>query len=147
MPSAAVVIVLLGIVPLDAAGHRLREIGPTVGFLAAILVFGHLCAEAGVFDYLGGLAARSSRGDPRRLLVLVVALAAASPRRSPSTRRSSCSRRSCSPPRRGWASRPRPHAYACARLANSGSLLLPVSNLTNLLAFTAAGCPSAGSPP
>ena len=28
------------------------EIGPTVGFLAAILVFGHLCAEAGVFDYL-----------------------------------------------------------------------------------------------
>jgi arsenical pump membrane protein len=33
----------------------------------------------------------------------------------------------------------RPHAYACARIANSGSLLLPVSNLTNLLAFTAAG--------
>ena len=54
----------------------LREIGPTVGFLAAILVFGHLCAEAGVFDYLGTLAARASGGRPRRLLVLVVALAA-----------------------------------------------------------------------
>jgi arsenical pump membrane protein len=33
----------------------------------------------------------------------------------------------------------RPHAYACTRLANSGSLLLPVSNLTNLLAFGASG--------
>ena len=35
--------------------------------------------------------------------------------------------------------RARPYAYACTRLANSGSLLLPVSNLTNLLAFTASG--------
>jgi arsenical pump membrane protein len=29
--------------------------------------------------------------------------------------------------------------YACTHLANSGSLLLPVSNLTNLLAFAATG--------
>jgi Na+/H+ antiporter NhaD/arsenite permease-like protein len=29
--------------------------------------------------------------------------------------------------------RPRPHVYACTHLANSASLLLPVSNLTNLL--------------
>ncbi len=33
----------------------------------------------------------------------------------------------------------RPHAYATAHLANSASLLFPVSNLTNLLAFGAAG--------
>ncbi|MCW2944536.1 MAG: putative rane efflux protein [Actinoallomurus sp.] len=35
--------------------------------------------------------------------------------------------------------RPRPHVYATAHLANSASLLLPVSNLTNLLAFAASG--------
>src|SRR5262249_56051746 len=29
--------------------------------------------------------------------------------------------------------------YACSQLANSASLLLPVSNLTNLLAFAASG--------
>jgi arsenical pump membrane protein len=34
---------------------------------------------------------------------------------------------------------PRPHVYACTHLANSASLLLPVSNLTNLLAFDASG--------
>jgi arsenical pump membrane protein len=33
----------------------------------------------------------------------------------------------------------RPHAYATAHLANAASLLLPVSNLTNLLAFETAG--------
>jgi arsenical pump membrane protein len=35
--------------------------------------------------------------------------------------------------------RPRPYVYACAHLANSASVLLPVSNLTNLLAFAATG--------
>lgn len=33
----------------------------------------------------------------------------------------------------------RPHSLACVRVANAGSLLLPVSNLTNLLAFGVAG--------
>jgi arsenical pump membrane protein len=35
--------------------------------------------------------------------------------------------------------RQKPHVYACTHLSNSGSLLLPVSNLTNLLAFAASG--------
>jgi arsenical pump membrane protein len=136
---AAGLIVLLGVVPTSAAGHALRDIGPTVGFLAAILVFGHLCAEAGVFDYLGAVAGRASRGDPRRLLALVIALAAGvtatltldatvvllTPIVLATTRR--------------MGVRPRPHAYACTRLANSASLLLPVSNLTNLLAFGHSG--------
>jgi arsenical pump membrane protein len=35
--------------------------------------------------------------------------------------------------------RAKPQVYACTHLANSASLLLPVSNLTNLLAFSATG--------
>jgi arsenical pump membrane protein len=136
---AAAVLVALGIVPAEAAGDTLREIGPTVGFLAAILVFGHLCAEAGVFDYLGGLAGRASRGDPRRLLALVVALAAG----VTATLTLDATVVLLTPivlattARLGVAARP--HMYACTRLANSASLLLPVSNLTNLLAFAKSG--------
>ncbi|PZS16305.1 MAG: arsenic transporter [Pseudonocardiales bacterium] len=136
---AAVVLVATGVVPLHAATVRLREIGPTVGFLAAILVFGHLCAEAGVFDYLGSRAAQASHGSAPRLLALVVAIAAAVTAvltldatvvlLTPVVLRTAT--------RLGVPARP--HAYACTRLANSGSLLLPVSNLTNLLAFTASG--------
>ena len=136
---AAVLVVVLGIVPLDDAWHTLREIGPTIGFLAAILVFGHLCDEAGVFAYLGAVAARASAGNARRLLVRVVVLAAVvtailtldatvvllTPVVLIMARQS--------------ALPVRPHAYACTRLANSASLLLPVSNLTNLLAFGASG--------
>jgi arsenical pump membrane protein len=35
--------------------------------------------------------------------------------------------------------RAKPHVYGCTHLANSASLLLPVSNLTNLLAFAVCG--------
>jgi len=35
--------------------------------------------------------------------------------------------------------RAKPHVYACTHLSNSASLLLPVSNLTNLLAFSVSG--------
>ena len=35
--------------------------------------------------------------------------------------------------------RAKPHVYAAAHLSNTSSLLLPVSNLTNLLAFAASG--------
>jgi arsenical pump membrane protein len=35
--------------------------------------------------------------------------------------------------------RPKPPVYACTHLSNTASVLLPVSNLTNLLAFAASG--------
>jgi arsenical pump membrane protein len=135
---AAAVLVATHVVSLPAATQRLREIGPTVGFLAAILVFGHLCAQAGVFDYLGSLAARASHGRAARLLALVVAIAAA----VTAVLTLDATVVLLTPVVLSTAARlevsPRPHAYACARVANSGSLLLPVSNLTNLLAFTAS---------
>jgi arsenical pump membrane protein len=138
VPGAALV-VATGIVSWDEALDQLKEIGPTVGFLAAILVFGHLCAEARVFGYLGTRTAITSAGRPRTLLALVVALAAivtavltldatvvlVTPVVLTTVQRMHVAAR--------------PHAYACTRLANSGSLLLPVSNLTNLLAFAASG--------
>jgi arsenical pump membrane protein len=136
---AAALLIITGIIGWDAAVDRIEEIGPTVGFLAAILVFGHLCAEAGVFDYLGTVAARASRGNPRRLLGIVVVLAAA----VTAVLTLDATVVLLTPVVLATVSRsaipPRPHAYACTRLANSGSLLLPVSNLTNLLAFAASG--------
>ena len=47
---------------------------------------------------------------------------------------------------RRLGARPAPPAFACAHLANSGSLLLPVANLTNLLALEATGLYSWASP-
>ena len=138
VPGAAL-LVLLGVVGGRPALDRIEAIGPTVGFLAAILVFGNLCAEAGVFDYLGFRAARISRGRSRRLLIVVVGLAAG----VTVVLTLDATVVLLTPVVLATAMRMRAHvrppAYACSRLANSGSLLLPVSNLTNLLAFGASG--------
>jgi arsenical pump membrane protein len=136
---AAVLVVVVGLVPLDDAFATVRDLAPTVLFLAGILAFGHLCAEAGVFDFLGAVAGRASGGSPRRLLLLTVLLAtvvttvltldATVVLLTPVVLRTVGQLRG----------RARPHLYACIHLANAGSLLLPVSNLTNLLAFDRSG--------
>jgi arsenical pump membrane protein len=135
----ALLALLTGASDLHTALHSLGELAPTVGFLAAILAFGHLCAAEGVFDYLGSLTAALSGGAPRRLLLLVVAFAAA----ITATLTLDATVVLVTPVVLATTVRlavpNRPHSYACAHLANSGSLLLPVSNLTNLLAFTASG--------
>ena len=73
--SGGLILVVTGVVSWSRLATP-RELGPTVLFLAGILLLGHLCAEAGVFDYLGAAAARISRGRAQRLLGIVVALAA-----------------------------------------------------------------------
>lgn len=123
--------------PLDpaGAGRAVRPLLPVVGFLLTILVVAEICGRAGVFAAAALRVRRSSRGSATRLLtgtfllaavvttvlsldatvVLVTPVAVAAAR--------------------GLGASPRPAAYTCLRMANSASLLLPVSNLTNLLAM------------
>lgn len=136
---AAFVVLALGIVTPTRALAEVRALGPTVGFLAAILVLAHLADALGVFRWLASVLGRGSRGDPRRLLVLVFAVAALCTAvlnldatvvlLTPAIITTATALRLP----------PRPHTYASVHLANSASLLLPVSNLTNLLAFSASG--------
>jgi arsenical pump membrane protein len=141
---AAVLAVVFGLVSWHAALGEIRELGPTVGFLAAVLVLAHLAGEHGVFDYAGEVTARISHGSPRRLLVAVFAAAAL----TTAVLSLDATVVLLTPVVFATAARigvrARPHVYASAHLANSASLLLPVSNLTNLLAFAASGLTFAG---
>ena len=136
---AATVAVLAGLVSPAAALKEVTDLGPTVGFLAAILLLGHLVDGEGVFTWLGTRLATVSAGRPRRLLVLVFATAAA----VTAVLSLDATVVLLTPVVLATATRlrqpERPHVYACGHLANSSSLLLPVSNLTNLLAFAASG--------
>jgi arsenical pump membrane protein len=116
-----------------------RELGPTVGFLAAILVLAYLADAEGAFRWMGDRLASSSRGSPRRLLAVVFVAAAV----TTAVLSLDATVVLFTPVVFGTAARlrlrPKPHVYACTHLANSASTLLPVSNLTNLLAFGASG--------
>jgi arsenical pump membrane protein len=99
-------------------------------------VMAEMCAAEGLFAAVGSLVARASRGHPKRLLTLAFAYAAVitatlsldatvvllTPVMAAAAASVGMSRR--------------PAVHACARLANSASLLFPVSNLTNLLALS-----------
>jgi len=137
--AAAVVVVLVGALSVHGARTALGRLGPTVGFLAALLVLADACRRAGVFDALGALMAFGSRRRPGRLLAMVFLAAAG----TTAVLSLDATIVLLTPIVFATAARlpasPRPHVYACSHLANSASLLLPVSNLTNLLAFAAAG--------
>ncbi|MEV5593743.1 SLC13 family permease [Streptomyces sp. NPDC052496] len=136
---AAGLLVLAGAVSPTAAWQQVHTLLPVVGFLAAVLVLAHLCAREGLFEAAGAALARRCAGRPRLLLAGVFVLAAA----VTAVLSLDATVVLLTPVVVATAAhagaRARPHLYACAHLSNSASLLLPVSNLTNLLALGAAG--------
>ncbi|WP_369032764.1 arsenic transporter [Streptomyces adonidis] len=138
VPAAGLVVVTGAISP-EHAWQEGERLGPVVGFLAAVLVLAHFCDVEGLFRACGAWMARRAENRPKRLLTSVFVLASAitavlsldatvvllTPVVFATAARSGI--------------RPKPHSYACAHLSNTASLLLPVSNLTNLLAFSASG--------
>jgi arsenical pump membrane protein len=138
IPAAALLLVL-GVLPLNQAGTEAQSLAPTVGFLAAVLVLANLCDRYGLFEAAGSWMASGSRGRPVSLLALVFTVA------SVVTAVLSLDATVVLLTPVVFATvarlrlRAKPHVYACTHLANSASLLLPVSNLTNLLAFGASG--------
>ena len=138
VPAAAIVMAT-GAIPFHDAVAEAQRLGPVIGFLAAVLVIAQLCDDEGLFRACGAWMASRSRGQPRRLLVQVFAVAAV----TTAVLSLDATIVLLTPVVFVTAARLRirsqPHMYACTHLANSASLLLPVSNLTNLLAFSASG--------
>jgi arsenical pump membrane protein len=138
VPAAALA-VLTGLVSPAAARGEVDALAPTVGFLAAVLALGHLCDAQGVFAWAGAVLARRSGGNASRLFLGVFAAATA----TTAVLSLDATVVLLTPVVLTTAHllrvRARPHVYACAHLANSASLLLPVSNLTNLLVFSSSG--------
>ncbi|WP_199203551.1 SLC13 family permease [Mycobacterium sp. shizuoka-1] len=138
VPAAVLVIAIGAVSPHDAAAEAGRML-PVVGFLAAILVLAKLCDDEGLFAAAGAWMARGSGGRPRRLLGQVFLIAAATTAILSLDATVVLLTPVVLATVRAMRVPPRPHLYATAHLSNSASLLLPVSNLTNLLAFSAAG--------
>jgi arsenical pump membrane protein len=134
---AAAILIATGAISVHQAAAQVNGLSGVVAFLGAVLVLARLCDDEGLFEAAGAAIARSRVGsagllrqvfviaatitavlslDATVVLLTPVVLAAVRRLRTPV----------------------RPYAYATAHLANGASLLLPVSNLTNLLAFHTA---------
>src|SRR3954452_1188191 len=113
----------------------LTDLAPVVAFLVTILVVSDICGRAGLFSAAAQRVGRWSGGKPALLFTGVFLLAAvvtavlsldATVVLLTPVVLAACLARSVPA---------EPGTYACLRMANSASLLLPVSNLTNLLAL------------
>jgi arsenical pump membrane protein len=134
---AVVLLIAVGAISMHDAITEAARLSHVVAFLGAVLVLAKMCDDEGLFEAAGAAMARGhvdSRSLLRQVFVIAAVITAAlsldatvvllTPVVLTTVRR--------------LRAPVRPHAYATAHLANAASLLLPVSNLTNLLAFHAA---------
>ena len=127
---------LLGAVTLPVAEDVLHQTADILLFLLGMMVLTWLAEQAGVFEWLAESMARLSRGSGPLLYGLVFLLAAVVTALlsldvtvlilTPIIYALSQQRRLDAIP----------FVFACTFVANTGSLVLPISNLTNLLVYS-----------
>jgi arsenical pump membrane protein len=124
--------------PADAAAVGER-VWPILLFAVAITVVAELAAEAGVFAAVAERTARASRGRAWLLWIFVVAIAVVSTAFLSLDTTAVLLTPVVVLVARANGLPPLPFALTTVWLANTASLILPVSNLTNLLALHALG--------
>ncbi|MFI0371687.1 SLC13 family permease [Actinomadura sp. 1N219] len=129
-----VVFVATGLLPADTARSSVGRVAPLLLFLFSVIILAELTKEAGVFDAIAQRLARAGRGNYVALFVLCVAFASL----TTIFLNLDTTAVLLTPVMLALAARARiatlPLAMTTVWLANTASLLLPVSNLTNLLA-------------
>lgn len=123
-----------GVLPLGAAADLAERVGPILLFVAMITVVTELAAEAGLFQRIAELSAVWGRGRTVLLWLLVVAFATLSTIFLSLDTTAVLLTPVVVVLARHVGISPLPFALTTVWLANTASLLLPVSNLTNLLA-------------
>ncbi|MFD5317096.1 SLC13 family permease [Streptomyces sp. NPDC127098] len=123
-----------GVLPAQAAGDALARVAPLLAFLGTVIVLAELVSRAEVFDVVAARVARAGGGSYRRLFLLCVAFASL----TTIALNLDTTAVLLTPVMLALAARVGiaavPLAMTTVWLANTASLLLPVSNLTNLLA-------------
>ncbi|MFD7865893.1 SLC13 family permease [Streptomyces sp. NPDC059783] len=132
--ALGVLAVVTGLLPRDRAGEQLSRLGPLLVFLATVIVLAELAGRARVFDLVAARVARAGRGRYPLLFALCVGFASL----TTITLNLDTTAVLLTPVMLALGTRvgiaALPLAMTTVWLANTASLLLPVSNLTNLLA-------------
>jgi arsenical pump membrane protein len=136
--AGALLLIAVGSTTTNAAISKMGELMPTALFLGACLILAGLCEREGLFSYLGEVTVRLSHGNPSRLFLLSFLLCAM----VTAALSLDTTVLLLTPVILHMSDRARadfrPYIYAACHLANTASLLLPLSNLTNLLAMNSS---------
>jgi arsenical pump membrane protein len=136
---AGAVAVLTGVLPVADAVAIADRVWPILLFVVAVTIVAELAAIAGVFDVAAFALARLARGRTLALWALVVALAVVATAFLSLDTTAVLLTPVVVAVARAHRLDPLPFAFTTVWLANTASLVLPVSNLTNLLAVDRLG--------
>ncbi|WP_447652652.1 SLC13 family permease [Microbacterium sufflavum] len=137
--AVAAVCVVTGFLPSDDAEALGLRTAPVLGFVVAITIVAELARDAAVFDVVSQRLARWGRGRVALLWLLVIALAVVSTVFLSLDTTAVIVTPVVVVLAQSIGVPPIPFALATVWLANTASLALPVSNLTNLLAARQIG--------
>ncbi|MGW0946866.1 SLC13 family permease [Streptomyces sp. NPDC002623] len=142
--ATGLVCVASGLLPSGSASDAMTRIAPLLAFLGTVIVLAELTSRAEVFDVVAARVARAGRGSYPLLFLLCVAFASV----TTIALNLDTTAVLLTPVMLALAARlgiaAVPLAMTTVWLANTASLLLPVSNLTNLLAADRVALSPAG---
>lgn len=137
--AAGIVAVATGVLPLTDLADIVDRVWPILVFVVAITIVAELAARAGVFDHVAYALARIARGRTWVLWTAVVAFAVITTAFLSLDTTAVLLTPVVVAVARRHAMDPVPFAFVTVVLANTASLVLPVSNLTNLLSVERVG--------
>jgi arsenical pump membrane protein len=136
--AAALILVLLGLLPWRAALNGIGEGGNVYFFLIGMMLLAELARSEGLFDWLAALAAGAARGSAQRLFGLIYLIGvlvttflsndATAVVMTPAV--AAVARAAC-------LESPLPLLWICVFIANAASFVLPISNPANLVVYDA----------
>jgi len=136
--AGALVLILLGLLPLSAAFSGVAKGVDVYLFLTGMMLLAELARQEGLFDWLAARAAVLARGSASRLFALVYLVGilvtvflsndATAVVLTPAV---------AAVMRAAKLERPLPYLYICAFIANAASFVLPISNPANLVIYAA----------
>ena len=133
--GGALLLVLLGLVPLKVAGKAVAEGSDVYLFLIGMMLLSELAREHGVFDWLSTVAVRGAHGSCGRLFTLVYGIGTLTTIFMSNDATAVVLTPAILAAVRKARVEPLPHLFACALIANAASFVLPISNPANLVVF------------
>ena len=135
--SAAIALVVLGLMPISAALRAVGKGSDVYLFLTGMMLLSELAREHGVFDWMASLAMRSARGSCSRLFFLIYAAGTLVTIFMSNDATAVVLTPAILVAIRKIRIKPLPYLLACAFIANAASFVLPISNPANLVVFGA----------
>jgi arsenical pump membrane protein len=136
--AGALLLCLLGLIPINLAGYAVAEGMDVYLFLTGMMLLSELAKTNGVFDWLANTAVKWADGSSWHLFTLIYIVGCAvTIFMSNDATAVVLTPAVLSAVKRAKAA-PMPHLLTCALIANAASFVLPISNPANLVVFHAA---------